>query len=171
MATNTHARIHQQPAVVEISIGKAEQVVHSGVWMLRDPETGQGEQPVSYHSEQLLIDQACLLAFEQVEPEFDGRPVEVAYRAVYPSARAACEFVNWMGRFDERGVWCDQSGYDVLLGFHAPLDKEMLLKASLLVHYAMKTFGGIFEGWGLTEPGMSWMTVKRVELEGAAVLH
>lgn len=172
MATNFHSQLQQQqPAAVQIVIGQAGQVLHSGMWRLDHPPAECRPTGDFDHSEQLLIDQACLSAFQQVEPEFDRRPVEVAYRADFASRKAASEFVGWMQRFDEYEVWCQQDGRHVLVGFMAPLDEEALLQASLVVHSAIATAKGVLAGWGLKEDGRSWMTVVRAELEVPSTLH
>lgn len=171
MATNLHTNTHQQPAIVQIALGTGGQTLHTGMWMLRKPTAAERGEAAFDHSEQLLIDQAGIAAFEQLEPDFDSRPVEVAYRADFETEEAAVAFVNWAERFDEHAVWCERDGCGILMGFDAPLHEEMLLKASALVHYSVRAFGGVFTGWGMKEDGKSWMTVVRAELEVPSTLH
>lgn len=172
MATNFHSQLQQQPAIVQIAIGRANQLLHSGIWKVGlQQATNRGRAGDFDHGEQLLIDQACLRAFEQVEPDFDRRPVEVGYRAEFASEKAASEFVDWMELFDAYDVWCHQDGCGVLMGFIAPLNEEMLLKASLVMHFAITTAGGVLAGWGLKDDGKHWMTVNRAVLEAPTTLH
>jgi hypothetical protein len=175
VATNSHTHVqqqHQQPAVVEIALGYGDEVHHSGIWMLPETPDNRDHLPgVFDHREQRLIDQACIYALEELEPEFDRRPVQVAYLAEFESEEAAAGFADWFRDVSDAAVWSENEGGRVLMGFDAPLDEEMLLKGSLLVHYAANLFNGFYAGWAMKEPGKSWMMVSRVACGPASTLH